>query len=91
MTIRKIELIDELMRHLEEDSTASTITEGDLKYITYAPQLGYRNLIFKYKTMLVLLFDASNGHYQYLCPVSLIDVLIAKVVTKYNANRSDIK
>ena len=82
MTIRKIKLIDELMNHLEKDSTAST-TGDDLKCISYAPQLGYRNWIFKYKTMLVLLFDAGNGHYQYLCPVSLIDVLIAKVLKKY--------
>lgn len=86
MTIRKIELIDELMSHLEKDSTASTITE-DLKCISYAPQLGYRSWIFKYKTMLVLLFDASNGHYQYLCPVGLIDLLIAKVLIKYNCKR----
>jgi hypothetical protein len=81
VTIKKIKLIDELMRNLEEDSTAVTMVDT-LKCVSYAPQLGYRNWIFKYKGMLVLLFDAGNGHYQYLCPVGLIDVFIAKILTK---------
>ena len=78
MTIKKIKLIDELMRHLDEDSTASSLTDV-LHCVTYAPQLGYRNWIFRYKGILVLLFDASNGHYEYLCPVGIFDVIVAKL------------
>lgn len=78
MTLKKIKLIDEVISGLEKDSTASTLIEN-MVCVCYAPNLGYRNWIFKYKTLYILLFDEGNGHYQYLTAVSRLDVVKAKL------------
>lgn len=78
MTFKKIELIDEVLSGLEEDSTASTLAENMVR-ICYAPSFGYRSWIFKYKTLYILLFDEGNGHYQYICSLTWFDVVKAKI------------
>lgn len=79
MTLKKIKLIDEVISGLEKDSTARTLIEN-MVCVCYAPHLGYRNWIFKYKTLYILLFDEGNGHYQYLTILSRLDVVKAKLV-----------
>ena len=79
MTLKKIKLIDEVISGLEEDSTASTIAHS-LVCVCRAPYLGYRNWIFRYKTLYVLLFDEGNGHYQYLTALNRLDVVKAKLL-----------
>ena len=85
MTLKKIKLIDEVISGLETDSTANTIL-NDLICICYAPHLGYRNWIFKYKSIYVLFFDEGNGHYQYLAPLTCIDVIKAKIMGRRQNN-----
>ena len=79
MNIKKVKLIDEIISGLNNDSTANTMLD-DLFCICHAPHLGYRNWIFKYKSIYVLFFDEGNGHYQYLAPLTWIDVIKAKLV-----------
>ena len=78
MTFKKIELIDEVISGLEEDSTGNTLVENMVR-VCYAPHLGCRNWIFKYKTLYILLFDEGNGHYQYICSLTWFDVVKAKI------------
>ena len=81
MNIKEIDVICDIIDVLDRDSTASCLV-GELKKITYAPNLGYRNWIFKYRGLYLLLYDMGNGHYQYLCPVSWFDVLYAIIYHK---------
>ena len=81
MTLKKIKLIDEVISGLEKDTTASTLVEN-MVCICYAPHLGYRSWIFKYKTLYILLFDEGNGHYQYLTTLSRLDVVKAKLIRR---------
>ena len=81
MNIKKVGIISDIMFVLEEDPQATQLV-GQLKMITYAPNLGYRNWIFKYKGMYLLFFDRGNGCYQYLCPVSWFDALYARIYHK---------
>lgn len=78
MTFKKIELIDEVLTALEEDATLSNIS-NHLTLICYAPNFGYRNWIFKYKSLYILLFDEGNGYYQYICSLSWFDVIKTKL------------
>ena len=79
MTLKKIVLVDEILSALEEDSTMRTIAEH-LTCICYAPHLGYKSWVFKYKSLYVLLFDEGNGHYQYICPLNWFDVIKSKLI-----------
>ena len=81
MNIKKVNVICDIMDVLERDSTASALV-GKLQKITYAPNLGYRNWIFKYCGVYLLLYDIGNGHYEYLCPVSCVDMIYAKIYHK---------
>lgn len=78
MTFKKIELIDEVLSGLEEDSTDSTLIKN-MVCVCHAPRFGCRNWIFKYKNLYILLFDAGNGHYQYICSLTWFDVVKAKI------------
>ena len=78
MTLKKIVLIDEILTALEEDTTLSTIS-NQITCVCCAPNFGYRNWIFKYKGLYILLFDEGNGHYQYICPLSWFDVIKTKL------------
>jgi hypothetical protein len=77
--MKKWEKIGELYRLILQDSTLSNCPE-DLKYVTYAPNIGYRSWIFRYKGVLVALDDAGNGHYDFYTAVSFVDVLLAKLM-----------
>jgi len=55
-----------------------------LECVCYAPCLGYRSWIFKYKAVYVALFDAGNGHYAFHMPATRIDVLFAKAINRIN-------
>ena len=79
MTLKKVKLIDEVISGLAEDSTASTLIEN-MVCICRASHLGYRNWVFKYKSLYILLFDEGNGHYQYLTALRRLDVIKAKLV-----------
>lgn len=81
MTLRKVVMIDEVLRGFEENHTGDTL-KPHFKYITYAPNLGYRNHIFKYKSIYVLVFDAGNDCFSYLCMVNLLDILISAICSK---------
>ena len=54
----------------------------DLKCITYAPNIGYRSWIFKYKGVYVALFDAGNDHYDFHTMVNYRDVIAAIIIRK---------
>jgi hypothetical protein len=85
MNLKKVKLIDEIMTAQETDSTFFDVEH--ISRICYAPHLGYRSWVFKYKSMYVLFFDEGNGHYQYLCPLSFVDVILAKIISKIEMRR----
>lgn len=76
--MKKWQKIGELSRFIMEDSTLS-ICADNLKCVTYAPNIGYRSWIFRYKGVLVVLDDAGNGHYDFYTAVSLVDLVAAKL------------
>lgn len=51
-----------------------------LKCVCYAPNIGYRCWIFKYKGTLVALGDLGNGWYDVYSAVTRLDVLVAKII-----------
>lgn len=61
----RVAKIKELKDLLLEDSTATNIPEGDLKVVGHCPEVGYTAWLFDYKGVPVLLWDASNGHYEF--------------------------
>lgn len=77
--MKKWRKIGELTERIMEDSTLSTCAK-DLKCLSYAPNIGYRSWIFKYKGELVALFDAGNGHYDFHTAVNYVDLLVAKLM-----------
>ena len=60
---------------------------GDLRRVSYAPNIGYRSWIFLYKGYFVALFDAGNDHYDFHMPVNWIDVIVAKIITSKFASK----
>ena len=86
MRIKKWIVITELISEIENDSTLDKCVK-DLSCITYAPQLGYRSYIFKYKSQLVVLSDLGNGHYGFFMPARKSDVIIGKIATWYEEKR----
>lgn len=73
----------EIKEYLDTDDTLR-ICPYPIKKSTYAPNLGYRTWIFKYKDVYVALFDAGNGHYDYFSRVSFIDFIKAKLTRIWN-------
>lgn len=51
-----------------------------LKCLTYAPNIGYRAWIFKYKGTLMALWDEGNSHWAFHTAVSVWDLIVAKVM-----------
>lgn len=86
MRHKKWIIISELIDKIADDSTLDNCVK-DLSCITYAPQLGYRSYIFKYKSQLVVLSDLGNGHYGFFMPARKSDVIIAKIATWYEEKR----
>ena len=77
MTLRKVAMIDEVLLGMAEDDTYEAL-RSDMERVTYAPNLGYRNWIFRYKSIYLLMFCAGNGHYTYICTLNWFDVMVAK-------------
>lgn len=59
----------------------------DLECVCYAPHIGYRAWIFKYKGVPVCLWDRDNGWWQFHSAVSWIDILLAKIEERRNRKR----
>lgn len=76
--IKKWQKIGELSRFIMQDSTLDNCAK-DLKCLSYAPNIGYRSWIFRYKGALVALDDAGNGHYDFYTVVNFMDLLAAKL------------
>lgn len=75
---RKWNNIRELCELITRDDTLD-ICGKDLKYLTYAPNLGYRHWIFSYKRTLVALVEFGDGHFDFHSAVSLLDLIVAKL------------
>jgi len=78
---KKWQILSELVNKIEEDSQLDNCI-GSLECLCYAPNIGYRSWIFKYKGVRVALFDAGNGHYSFHMPVTWLDTLVARVREK---------
>lgn len=70
--------IRELCMAIDEDDMLDSCAKH-LKCLGYAPNIGYRSWIFKYKGTLVALFDSGNGHYDFHTAVTYLDVIEAAV------------
>ena len=71
-------LIDELTQEINMDDTMDSIA-CHMKKITYAPNLGYNSWIFRYKNILVALYDCGNGHYDFQSKSNIWQVIVAKL------------
>ena len=77
---KKWKNIRELCMTINEcDSFLDDRVAGKLKCLGYAPNIGYRSWIFKYKGTLVALFDEGNGYYQFHTAVTYLDVIEAAI------------
>ena len=76
---KKWQKVRELIGHVAEDSTLDNCYK-DLKCLCYAPNVGFRAWIFKYKGLLVSLWDLGNGHYNFDSIVSHWDLFVAKLI-----------
>lgn len=63
--LHKWEIIEEFILEINRNDMLDQIA-NDIGEVCYAPLLGYRSWIFEYKGVLMLLFDAGNGHYQFM-------------------------
>lgn len=70
--------ICELCRKIDEDDTLEKCVK-ELRIVSYAPNIGYRAWIFKYKKTLVALLDIGNSHWAFYSAVTRFDLLSAKV------------
>ena len=76
---KKYKDLYEFIELLDRDNSGVYFCKKHLKSIGYAPHMGYRTWIFKYKRALVAVFDAGNGHYDYFSGATYIDVLRATI------------
>lgn len=74
----KWENIGELCEKIDEDDTLDQCAKV-LRCVAYAPNIGYRAWIFKYKKTLVALWDMGNSHWGFCSAVTRFDLLVAKV------------
>lgn len=72
-TFRKWNNIGELCEKIAENSILENFGK-ELKRVCYAPHIGYRAWIFKYKGTLVSLWDMGNGHYGFYSAADWRDV-----------------
>lgn len=79
--MKKWHNVGDVCRAISEDSTLmdDKLVPG-LKCITYAPNIGYRAWIFKYKGTLMALWDEGNSHWGLHSVVSVWDLIVAKVM-----------
>lgn len=78
MNARKKKTINKLITGLEKDSTGATLYPR-LQKVCYAPNVGYKSWIFKFRGVMVVLHDLGNGHYCYHRPANYMDLLLALI------------
>ena len=71
--------LSEFILSIEEDDCLTRCCEHVSKFV-YAPHIGYRTWICRYKDIWVALYDTGNGHYDYCSRVSYIQFIIAKIM-----------
>lgn len=71
--------INELIEKIAADDMMDNCRGCFTGEATYAPNIGYRAWIMKYKGTPVCLWDMGNGHYSFHSAVSWIDILVAKI------------
>ena len=81
------ELIEKISRGQFHEFIGDCPAIADLECICYAPHIGYRAWIFKYKGVLICLWDHGNGWWQFHSAVSWIDILLAKIEERRNRER----
>lgn len=81
---KKRKIVNELIEKLYEDDTLENVEKLLIGKVTYAPHIGYRAWIFKYKGVPVCLWDEGNGHYGFHSAVSHIDILVGWLYEKYD-------
>jgi len=77
----KWNILSELDEHLSIDPCLDDIDRRQINCICYAPNVGYRSWIFRYKGVFVALFDVGNGHYSFHTAVTMYDVFVAIILT----------
>lgn len=82
---KKWDNISELIENIniDDDTLLRKCEEGIIRKVTYAPNIGYRCWIFRYKGTPVCLWDMGNGHYSFYSAVSWIDILVAKIHCRF--------
>ena len=73
--------VDEITQILSEDPCMDEIDGADIHCICYAPNIGYRSWIFRYKGVYFSLFDCGNGYYGFHSVVSRYDVFVAMILS----------
>lgn len=81
--MKKWEIISELCEKLDNRTFEPNEFEGNLKCICYAPNVGYRSWIFRYKKVLVALFDEGNDWYRFHTAVTIFDVIVALLIDRF--------
>ncbi len=91
--MKKWRIISELNLLLCEQSYIPINDERfkSLKCVCYAPNLGYRCWIFKYKGVPIALGDIGNGHYNFYSAVTTCDILAARLISLGERLRACLK
>lgn len=79
MISKKWDKIFDLRELLGDENRMFDTSDKSLRRLTYAPNMGYFTWIFSYKGLLVALFDAGNGHWEFFSLVSVWDLITAKI------------
>lgn len=73
-------IVDELCDAIQTNSNLDTIDERHLTCLCYAPNVGYRSWIFRYKGVLVALCYYGNGLFDFHTTVSHYDLYVARIL-----------
>ena len=79
---KKWNILSNLIDELAIDPTLST-SKMSIEKICYAPHIGYSSWIFKCDGVYVALFNGCFNNYSFHMPVTLLDVVRAKVTEWY--------
>lgn len=77
--MNKWKTVYELIEKLKVRTFEPNLFDDKLKCICYAPNIGYRSWIFRYKGILVALFDLGNDNYSFQSLVSIMDLIMAEL------------
>lgn len=79
---------DELIELLHHQKMNAVDIKG-LKYVSFAPNVGYRQYIYKYKGIYVSLYECEDCHdeyFLYTTNVSIKTVIVAKVLDIFKSS-----